>query len=51
MLFPSQSEILEMEVTTAIRVAEYMFDAGLAHVQRPHDLRAWVEAQLYRPEY
>jgi malate dehydrogenase (oxaloacetate-decarboxylating)(NADP+) len=51
MLFPSQSEILEMEVTTAIRVAEYMFDAGLAHAQRPHDLREWVEAQLYQPQY
>jgi malate dehydrogenase (oxaloacetate-decarboxylating)(NADP+) len=51
MLFPSQSEILEMEVTTAIRVAEYMFDAGLAHGQRPHDLRAWVESQLYEPQY
>src|SRR6202011_1647757 len=51
MLFPSQSEILEMEVTTAIRVAEYMFNVGLAQVQRPHDLRAWVESQLYRPRY
>jgi malate dehydrogenase (oxaloacetate-decarboxylating)(NADP+) len=51
MLFPSQSEILEMEVTTAIRVAEYMFDVGLAQVQRPHELRAWVESQLYRPRY
>jgi malate dehydrogenase (oxaloacetate-decarboxylating)(NADP+) len=51
MLFPSQSEILEMEVTTAIRVAEYMFDAGLGRAQRPHDLRAWVESQLYQPQY
>src|SRR4029434_9562452 len=44
-LFPSQSNILETEVTTATRVAEYMFDKGLAQVERPHDIRAWIEGQ------
>jgi malate dehydrogenase (oxaloacetate-decarboxylating)(NADP+) len=51
MLFPSQSDILETEVTTAIRVAEYMFDQGLAQVERPRDLRVWIEGQLYKPQY
>jgi malate dehydrogenase (oxaloacetate-decarboxylating)(NADP+) len=51
MLFPSQSNILETEVTTAARVAEFMFDKGLAQVERPHDIRAWIERQLYKPEY
>jgi malate dehydrogenase (oxaloacetate-decarboxylating)(NADP+) len=51
MLYPSQANILETEVTTAIRVAEHMFDVGLAQVQRPKDLRAWIEGLLYRPEY
>ena len=51
MLFPSQADILETEVTTATRVAEYMFDQGLAQVERPHDIRAWIEAQLYKPQY
>jgi malate dehydrogenase (oxaloacetate-decarboxylating)(NADP+) len=51
MLFPSQANILETEVTTATRVAEYMFDQGLAQVKRPHDIRAWIEGQLYRPQY
>jgi malate dehydrogenase (oxaloacetate-decarboxylating)(NADP+) len=51
MLFPSQANILETEVTTATRVAEYMFDEGLAQVERPRDLRAWIEGQLYKPEY
>src|SRR5262249_52748691 len=35
MLFPSQANILETEVTTATRVAEFMFDTGLAQVERP----------------
>ena len=50
-LYPSQSNILETEVTTASRVAESMFDQGLAQVDRPRDIRSWVEAQLYDPQY
>ncbi len=51
MLFPGQSEILEMEITTATRVAEFMFDKDLASVKRPPDIRAWIEGQLYTPHY
>jgi len=50
-LYPSQSNILETEVTTATRVAESMFDQGLARVERPRDVRSWIEAQLYVPQY
>jgi len=51
MLFPGQADILETEVTTATRVAEFMFDEGLAQVKRPRDIRAWIESQLYKPQY
>jgi malate dehydrogenase (oxaloacetate-decarboxylating)(NADP+) len=51
MLFPSQANILETEVTTATRVAEFIFDQGLAQVKRPPDIRAWIEGQLYVPHY
>jgi len=51
MLFPSQADILEIEVTTATRVAEFMFDQGLAQAVRPKDIRAWIEGQLYKPQY
>jgi malate dehydrogenase (oxaloacetate-decarboxylating)(NADP+) len=51
MLYPSQSEILETEVTTATRIAEFMFDKGLAKAKRPADIRAWIEGQLYLPRY
>ena len=50
-LYPSQANILETEVTTATRVAEFMFDQGLAQVARPRDVRTWIEQQLYKPEY
>jgi malate dehydrogenase (oxaloacetate-decarboxylating)(NADP+) len=51
MLFPSQANILETEVTTATRVADFMFDTGLAQAERPRDTRAWIESQLYTPQY
>jgi malate dehydrogenase (oxaloacetate-decarboxylating)(NADP+) len=51
MLFPSQANILETEVTTAARVAEFMFDKGLAQAERPRNIRAWIESQLYQPRY
>jgi malate dehydrogenase (oxaloacetate-decarboxylating)(NADP+) len=51
MLFPSQSEILELEVTTATRIAQFMFDQGLATVKQPADIRKWIEGQLYMPHY
>jgi malate dehydrogenase (oxaloacetate-decarboxylating)(NADP+) len=38
-------------VTTATRVAEFMFDNGLAQVERQRDIRAWIEGQLYKPRY
>jgi malate dehydrogenase (oxaloacetate-decarboxylating)(NADP+) len=50
-MFPSQSDILESEVTTATRVAEYMFAQDLAQAERPRDVRAWIEGQLYVPKY
>jgi malate dehydrogenase (oxaloacetate-decarboxylating)(NADP+) len=51
MLFPGQASILGQEVTTAVRVAEFMFDQGLAQLERPRDIRAWIEGQLYKPQY
>jgi malate dehydrogenase (oxaloacetate-decarboxylating)(NADP+) len=51
MLFPSQSDILNTEVTTATRVAEFMFDQGLAQAERPRAIRTWIEDQLYKPQY
>jgi hypothetical protein len=39
------------EVTTATRVAEFMFDQGLAQAEQPRDIRAWIESQLYKPRY
>ena len=51
MLYPSQHNILETEITTAVKIAEYMFDQGLAQAERPENIRQWIEEKLYKPQY
>ena len=51
MLFPPQSNILEVEIKTAARVAKLVFDADLARVDRPTDMEGFIRRHLYKPEY
>lgn len=50
-LYPEQSMILETEITTAARLAEWVFDNDLAQVERPQDVRAWLESLAWSPDY
>ena len=50
LLYPPQTDILQTEVRTAIRVCEVIFDRGLAGVERPQDITAFVHSQLYNPD-
>jgi malate dehydrogenase (oxaloacetate-decarboxylating)(NADP+) len=51
LLYPLQSNILETEVQTAARVAKLVFDSGLARVERPKDMVAFIRQHVYTPEY
>jgi malate dehydrogenase (oxaloacetate-decarboxylating)(NADP+) len=51
LLYPLQSNILETEIKTAARVARLVFDSGLARVDRPSDVEAFVRRHVYKPEY
>jgi malate dehydrogenase (oxaloacetate-decarboxylating)(NADP+) len=51
MLFPPQSNILEVEIQTAARVAKLVFDSGLARVERPADILAFIRSHVYKPVY
>jgi len=51
LLYPLQSDILETEIKTAARVAKLVFDQGLARVDRPTDMEAFIRAHVYKPEY
>ncbi len=51
MLFPPQSNILATEVATAVKVAELIFNKEMATVEKPKDIKSWLENQLYKAEY
>ena len=48
-LFPPPSEIFDMELRDATRIAQLIFDAGLATVNRPADIRSWLVEQASKP--
>ena len=51
LLYPLQSNILEIEIQTAARVARLVFDADLARVERPDDVVAFIRKHVYEPKY
>ncbi|SNB74251.1 malate dehydrogenase (oxaloacetate-decarboxylating)(NADP+) [Arboricoccus pini] len=51
LIYPPQSRIFEASLQVAIRLAEHIFDEGLARVPHPGDIAAYVRARAYRPEY
>ena len=51
LLYPLQSNILEIEIQTAARVAKLVFDLGLARVARPADMVVFIREHVYKPEY
>jgi malate dehydrogenase (oxaloacetate-decarboxylating)(NADP+) len=51
LLYPLQSNILETEIQTAARIAKLVFDSGLARVNRPADMVAFIREHVYKPQY
>ena len=51
MLFPSQSNMLEVELRTAARASKLVFDSDLARVDRSADIEALIRRRVYKPEY
>src|SRR5262249_5326989 len=51
LLYPLQANILEVETQTAARVAKLVFASGLAPVDRPADMVAFIRKHIYKPTY
>ncbi len=51
LIYPPQSRILEASLNVAARVAEHIYDAGLARTPRPADVVAYVRSRTYHPAY
>ncbi|MBN3762530.1 NAD-dependent malic enzyme [Burkholderia sp. Ac-20365] len=51
LIYPPQSSIFEASMHVAATVAAYIFDHGLARVERPGDLVAHMRSVAYSPVY
>ncbi len=51
LIYPPIANIREASIEVAIRVAELIFDRGLARVDRPADVATFVRAKVYDPAY
>jgi len=51
LIYPPQSEILESSLRVAEKVAALVFAKGLAGVEEPADIGAFIRAAAYRPDY
>jgi malate dehydrogenase (oxaloacetate-decarboxylating)(NADP+) len=50
LLYPPRWALRPTAIATALRVAEVIFARGLAGMERPEDLRSFLESHFYRPE-
>ena len=51
LIYPPQSTIIRTELRAAERVAEVIFERGLAQVPAPKDIAAFVDSQTYKAIY
>ncbi len=50
-LYPSWKQIREISLNIAVAVAELAYRKGLAQVDRPDDLKAFIQSQMFTPAY
>ena len=51
LIYPPQSAILCTSLQVAQKVAELIFERGLAGVERPAEIKDFIQSKVYRPEY
>jgi malate dehydrogenase (oxaloacetate-decarboxylating)(NADP+) len=51
LIYPPQSKILTASLHVAARIAEYVFDHGLARIARPEDVSHLIGDKAYVPAY
>ena len=51
LIYPPQSAIFETSVRTAVRIAELIYERGLAGETKPGDVEAHVRSLVFEPEY
>jgi len=51
LIYPRVKDILKVSINVAVKVAEEIFYSGFAGVERPEDIRTFIESKMYVPVY
>ncbi len=51
LIYPQVKDILKVSVNVAVKIAEEVFNCGLAGVERPEDIRALLKSKMFVPVY
>jgi malate dehydrogenase (oxaloacetate-decarboxylating)(NADP+) len=51
LIYPQINSILEISFNVAQKIASYIFDKGLANIERPKDIKAFIKSKMYEPNY
>jgi malate dehydrogenase (oxaloacetate-decarboxylating)(NADP+) len=51
LIYPLVNDILEVSYNVAIKVAEQIFESGLAGIEKPKDIRNFIKSKMYEPNY
>lgn len=51
LIYPQVKNILQVSVNVAVKIAEEIFAAGLAGIEKPDDLKKYIKNKMYRPDY
>lgn len=51
LVYPPINTILEVSVNIAVRIAEEIFEAGLAGIKKPANVEGYIRSKMYQPLY
>ena len=51
LIYPQVKDILKVSLNVAVRVAEEIFATGLAGIEKPEDIRAFIKSKMFVPMY
>ena len=51
LIYPHINNILDVSYNVAVKVAEKIFESGLAGIKKPKDLGTFIKSKMYEPKY
>jgi malate dehydrogenase (oxaloacetate-decarboxylating)(NADP+) len=51
LIYPHVNTILKISINVAVRIAEEIFRSGLAGVEKPKNVLAFIKSKMFEPKY